>query len=201
MFFTDDFNLRRKLKMSIKKSIAVFLAVMMGVALYAAPKKIRITPGALCYAWTQNTINKPDSVPVGGFVDEGTEFAPKNIHRCQELKNIRSGAFIMWEGYLGVPQNGDYRFTMTMNDSGNWTESTFVKIFVNNKLLIYKSKRHQNTLTAQTVLRKGFVKLRIYMNLSSNFAEGITLKFAPAKAMQMKTVTPGGIYHPVSEEQ
>lgn len=189
--------------MNVRTVFAVAIAALLSTALYAAPKKkIRIAPGATCYVWNQNTINKPQTIPVGGFVDEGIKFAPRNIHQCQELRNITSKSFIMWEGYLRVPKAGAYRFTMTLNDGYNQTRETNLKIFLNNTLLMHKSRSDQMTLSAQATLKKGFVKLRVYMNPTGyGFGAGITLKFAPAMGMKMTEITPGGLYHPLSAEE
>ena len=203
--FSEIFNLpnQKEKKMRFPKTVFIALTILVGAVLCAAPaKKIRIAPGALCYAWNKNTLNKPDTVPAGGFVDESTHFTGRNIYKCQELINIKSAAFIMWEGYLRVPKNGNYRFTLSIY-ANNWDSNKLAtKIFLNNKQLIHRAADSDKTVTAQASLKKGFVKIRLYVNPTDSVGPaGFTLKFAPATGMKMTPITPASLYHPVSEEE
>ena len=184
----------------MKRLLLLCMALLLCSTVSAA-KKIKLAPGASCYAWSVNTKNKPDSVPNGGFVDEATVFRGNNIHVCDELKNIHHNSFIMWEGYLQIPKAGDYRFTLNMFD--NWSKrATNVKIFIGNKVLFVRNGNDKLTMTAKATLKRGFAKIRIYLNNTHDFpGAGFTLKYAALNAMKMKDITPAKLYHAVSEEE
>lgn len=187
----------------MKKFMFICMALLVCGTLCA--KKIKLAPGTSCYAWSANTKNKPDTVPNGGFVDEATAFCGKNIHVCDELRNIHGKCFIMWEGYLQIPKAGDYRFTLNMYD--NWAgKNTNIKIFIDKKVLFTRNIGDGITMTAKATLKRGFVKIRIYFNFPSHNGyefghSGFTIKYAPLNAMKMKDITPAKLYHPVSEEE
>lgn len=179
----------------------LLLAFFFTAAVYAQTptRKVRIAPGALCYAWHENTFSKPDSVPAGGFVDESSVFMAENIHKCEELRNIKREAFIMWEGYLRIPRSGQYRFTLLMNEN-NWAsrKGTSVKVFLNNHQLMTRVAGREMTLSSLAELKGGFIRVRVYCNVISNLdSSGFKLKFAPVAAMKMSSITPGKLYHPV----
>ena len=176
--------------------VSVLLMLLLGVSLTAAPKKkIRIAPGAACYVWNQDTINKPNTVPTGAFVDESTGFSSDNIHKCEELRTLRENIFIMWDGYLRIPKTGKYRFTLSVSAASR----VAAKVFLNGEQVIYRMARGATAVTAQATLKKGFVKVRIYMNPANGHHFG--LKFAPATGMNSTSITPGGLYHAVSDEE
>ena len=183
---------------SISKTILVATALLTGICL-TAKEKIRIAPGASCYAWNVNTKSKPNTVPNGGFVDEGNSFNSKNIHQCEELKSIGGQAFIMWEGYLQVPKTQNYRFTLTIPNGWDSSHAN-IKIFLNNQLLITRNVKEANTLSASASMKRGFVKLRIYHNPTFGIHAEFILKFAGANAMKMTNITPAALYHQVEDE-
>ena len=192
--------------MKLRNIVLILAALMICVGVNAQKKKIKLAPGASCYVWSENTQNKPDNVPNGGFVDEANFFDALNIRVCEELRNIESGGFIMWEGYLQVHESGDYRFTL--NRRGH--REFYLKIFLNNKPLFERFARGANTMTAQANLKRGFVKVRVYFNPKADFGwgdpgtgsrTGFNLKFAPKMAMKMKDINPAGLYHTVSSER
>ena len=131
--------------MSVKKNLFALLAIVLCVGVFAA-EKIKLAPGAGCFAWNQNTKSKPESLPVGGFVDESTKFYSGNIRQCEELKNIRGRHFIMWEGYLQVPKTGKYRFSYTTD--GMYGRYANVTIFLNEKLLLKRFEGEDETVSA-----------------------------------------------------
>lgn len=187
--------------MNLKKSVILLSVLLVCTGVFAAGK-IRLAPGASCYAWNVNTKSKPDSVPNGGFVDESAIFCAGNIRVCEELQqfNPYEGCFIMWEGYLAIPKNGQYRFTWSAKDYSN------IKIFLNNSLLLsgdYSRGNKKATVTAAANLKKGFVKIRIYFNpLRNVMRDGnqFILKFGGIKAMKMTDITPATLYHRVEDE-
>ena len=183
---------------TIRKTILLAAALLTGICL-TAKEKIRIAPGASCYVWNVNTKSKPNTVPNGGFVDEGTGFNARNIHRCEELKSIGGQCFVMWEGYLQVPKTQDYRFTLTIpNDWDNRYAN--IKIFLNNQLLITRNVNEAMTMSASASMKRGFVKLRIYYNLIARTHAEFILKFAGVNAMKMTNITPATLYHQVEDE-
>ena len=183
----------------MKRLLLLCMALLLCSTLSA--KKVKLAPGASCYAWSVNTKNKPDSVPNGGFVDEATAFRGLNIHVCDELKNIHHKSFIMWEGYLQIPKAGEYRFTLNMFNSWGGNDAN-IKIFIDKKVLFTRNAKESKTMTAKATLKRGFVKIRIYFNATAWFdTAGFTLKYAPLNAMKMKDITPAKLYHTVSEEE
>ena len=181
--------------------MCLMLAALLVCAGMSAAEKIRIAPGANCYAWSVNTKSKPEGVPNGGFVDESASFSPQNIRQCDELKGISGKAFVMWEGYLKVPADGGYRFTLAI-PGGFGAKRTNFKVFVNNQtLLVRNAGDRQLTASAAATLKKGFVKLRIYANPTGSIQAKFLLKFAPASAMKMTDITPATLYHQVETEK
>lgn len=187
-----------------KKSVFTVLSLLVCGALLAAPnagqkKKTRLAPGASCYAWNENTKNKPDTIPAGGFVDEAVGFSVKNIHACDELRQISGEhAFILWQGYLRVNKTGAYRFTLNVNET--WSRRSTVKVFLNKQLLLTRIENGSFTISAQANLKRGFVPIVIYFNPdrhSSNFS----LKYAPLNSMKMTNIIPSNLYHAVEEEE
>ncbi|MBE6357101.1 MAG: hypothetical protein E7058_08330 [Lentisphaerae bacterium] len=186
--------------MNIKKVMLAVLALMLCTGVYAG-KKIRLAPGASCFAWSEKTKNKPDSVPNGGFVDEANVFDSVNIHACEELKSITDNGFIMWEGYLQVPKSGDYRFSLIW---GNF--DGYAKIFLNNQTLLTREFKGPKNITAQATLKRGFVKVRIYLTTTRVYEHGwgstsFSFKFAPKMSMKMTDINPSIMFHPVDNEE
>ena len=97
--------------MSIKKIMLAAMAILVCTGAYAKPK-VRLAPGAKCYVWNENTTVKPQTPAVGAFVDNADFFDGLNIKECNETKNIDDYFFVMWEGYLQVPQSGNYIFNL-----------------------------------------------------------------------------------------
>ena len=185
----------------MKNFILAMLTLCLCTCLHAQ-NKIRLAPGVNCFVWNENTKNKPDSVPCGGFVDEAVKFSVRNIDVCDELKNITEAAFIMWEGYLQIPKTDDYRFTLVSNEGHCFN----IKIFLNNKPLFTRNYNDSETLTAQAKIKRGFVKIRIYFNpfrrvRGHGYPPWFDLKFSPKMAMKMTSITPGILFHPVDSER
>lgn len=183
--------------MGLKTTLAVAAALFVCTGADAA--KIKLAPGASCYAWNQNTKSKPSSVPSGGFVDESANFHCGNIHQCEELKNTHEKCFIMWEGYLQIPKDGNYRFTLNMTNF--WRRDTNVKIYLNSSVLMTRLKEDAETQTASAALKRGFVKVRVHCNPERGIDVGFLLKFAPATAMKMTAITPSTLYHRLEDEE
>lgn len=196
--------MERKQKMNVRRIMLAVLTLLVCTGVYAKGK-IRLAPGASCYAWNINTKNKPDSVPNGAFVDEAGYFDAFNIRACEELRTINRG-FIMWEGYLQVPKTDDYRFTFVVRDH---YLKAYAKIFVNNKVLLTREFNGSRNMTAQATMKRGFVKIRIYFSVNefgsgspgSYSRAGFNLKFAPKTAMKMTDITPAVLFHPVDSER
>lgn len=186
----------------LKKSVSAVLAVLICSTVLAAPaaakKKKRLAPGASCYAWNENTKNKPDSIPAGGFVDEAVHFHAKNIRACDELRELNVGkCFILWKGYLRVNKAGSYRFTLAAH---GWTRDTTIKVFLNNQPILTKIEKGETTVSGQAAIKRGFVPIVIYFN--PGFEDvNFSLKYAPVNSMKMTNIIPSSLYHTVEEEE
>ena len=185
--------------MNFKTLLMLSAALCVCTEAFAAGK-IRLAPGASCFAWNQNTKSKPDAIPAGGFVDESNRFFWRNIHQCDELKNLNGASFIRWEGYLQVPKTQNYRFSLTTH--GYADRDATIKIFLNSQPLLTKQENGSDTVTASASLKRGFVHIRIYLNPNRPNSEvSFSLKYAGINAMKMTDIIPSGLYHKVDEEQ
>ena len=179
----------------LKKCLIALFAVIAVSALYAAPKQIKIAQGAACYVWNQDVVNKPESVPAGGFVDTATEFAAKIICSKKGLGRLDGCFFAMWEGFIKVPRTDNYRFTLVSAAGAN------VRVFINGKTLITRRVGDKATVTASAHLTKGMVKVRFYFNSRGWSADWFNIQFGRATGMKMTYITPATMYHQVDDEE
>ncbi len=187
----------------LKKMFIITVALLACTGLFAqeGKQKIRLAPGTACYAWNENTFVKPKSVPVGGFVDMAAGFRGGNIRVCEELRNLKAHNFVMWEGFLRVPKDDTFRFTLIHTSANHLVN---IKIFLDSSDLITRREKDPQTMTATASLKQGFCKVRIYMNNCGwNSFDDVSfqLKYAPGTAMKMTDITPATLYHQSEDEE
>ncbi len=187
----------------LKKMIVIAVALLACIGLFGQEEKAktRLAQGAACYAWNENTFVKPKTLPVGGFVDMATEFKGENVKVCEELRNLNRFNFIMWEGFLKVPKDETYRFTLI-----HTALEANVKVFLDSSALVTRRNKDPQTMTATASLKKGFCKIRIYMNCTGPdyigfYGTAFQLKYAPGSAMKMTDITPATLYHQSEDEE
>jgi hypothetical protein len=188
--------------MSIKKIMLAAMAILVCTGAYAKPK-VRLAPGAACYVWNEDTTTKPQTPATGTFVDTCDFFDAWNIEKCNETKNIEKNFFVMWEGYLQVPQNGDYVFNLQTR-----SDVYTVKVFINGKTLFdYSRNKSKTTLTGQISLKRGFARVRIYTSIGKlgwkdpGKCSGFDITTKPAKAMKTSSVSPATLFHKIDDER
>lgn len=192
--------------MSMKKIMLAAMAILVCSGVYAKPaKKVRLAPGAACYVWNEDTTTKPQTPATGAFVDTCDFFEALNIKKCNETKNIERNFFVMWEGYLQVPQSGDYVFNLQPRG-----DVYTVKVFINGKTLFdYSWNKSKTTLTGQISLKRGFARVRIYTSIGKigyghpggRDRSGFDITTKPAKAMKTSSVSPATLFHKIDDER
>ncbi len=184
----------------MKKTLSLLLALLCGGVIAEEVKTVKLAPGAACYAWNQNVNERPKDPPLGGFVDTAESFAGSNIKASDDLKSLAADKhrkFVMWEGFLKIDADGQYKFALQGDPKFNT-----VKVFINDRQLVQLQKGGPVSSVGAVSLKTGMAKIRITFNNHSGIPRnaGFKLRYSLGDSMKTTDVTPAMLYHQDNED-
>ncbi len=205
--------------MNIKTILALTCMIGMGLvagaqtaAVTAAPTDVAAgetvtfkgKPGALLmlYKLENTPVPGPEAEPLTAFVDTSDKWSGEAVSQNAEARAFgRMGGFLVWSGYLSIPEKNTYSFNLTSFYDGGGLNGAGVTFMLNGKVFIKVAPG--GTQTRSVSLDKGFYEVSFITKSSimgldkfSNRDPEFRLRYNPKKNPLKKTfVTPANLYH------
>ena len=184
-------------KMStLLKTFSAVLALCGALSCFAAPAASapKAVPGAALYIyqWTDAMRPTADADPVAVIVDTTDAFSQNNVNKNAETAKFwKQHRFMVWQGYVSIPANGNYTWSLSFDKSGAYHSSaTNVIVQINKKDFLGISKiakkRKENDVRSLT-LAQGDYEITVIMRAPNSYHEGypFTLKMWNSDGIRM----------------
>ncbi len=187
----------------LKKLLALTAIVLTaGVNLSAqTQEEMKSVPGAalMVYDWSELNRPAPDADPITAVVDKATAFSKGNLRSSKESqKFLNKSIFLVWTGFVSVPQAGTYTFSMAYESNNGYptVNNTILQVNRQDLLVITKTNKGKPYGATSVTLEKGNYEITLIHRADSNHDCDVTVQMWNRKNPLKKTfITPAVLYH------
>ncbi len=187
------------MKLFTKIAAAVILAVTAAGTTFAQ-EELKTAPGAvlMIYSLTDSTRPLPDAEPITAVVDNAQELGGSNVRKNKETQKFANqDVFMVWSGYIAVPQTGKYTLSMSF-DSKNSNFNNNVILMVDGSDFLEISHKADGSSkpndSRALSLTKGAHEITII--LKSHGYDSFSIRmWNSATPLRKMAITPATMYH------
>ena len=182
---------------NLLKTFAVIFATAGIMCMASANDAPKAVPGAEMYVYSITDLKKPtpDADPLAVVVDKSEGFAKANLRRNSETaKFLHQNIFIVWKGYIAIPQKGMYTFAMSYDAPSHYYNNN-VFFQINGKDFLDIASRHQKYNDSRSLLLdKGHYEIKIINRIEHDFSFSIKM-WNKARPLKKANITPAIMVH------
>ena len=182
---------------NLLKTFAVIFATAGIMCMASANDAPKAVPGAEMYVYSITDLKKPtsDADPLAVVVDKSEDFSKGNLRRNSETSKFRNqSVFIVWKGYIAIPQRGVYTFALSYNDPCRSYDDVFFQINGKDFLDICLLPKSKYNDSRSLLLDKGHYEIKI-INRCPNSHDFSIKMWNKARPLKKAKITPAIMVH------
>lgn len=181
-------------------TICIFISaiILTNIIVHAQDAQVAASGAELSlYHLTGAVRPSTDIKPLITIVDKANSFSKNNLRRNKETKSFqRQNVFMVWNGYISVPQTGNYTFSMfysSLRPAYHKLRNTIFQISNKDLIVISDKQTSQNRSLALekgdykiTIIHKGLPRADFSLEMFDNVNPQNKTKINPATMVHIE---------------